>query len=96
MDDAQVNALEAELTDDERAMLDDLAAGLARRRLTAAALFFLEAHRPLAFVASQFMVFLQPVVQVIWRDPRRWGQMQSVLARRGSIELLLRRLEALS
>jgi hypothetical protein len=91
---AEVKELEAELTDDERSMLDELAKGLARRRLTAAALFFLESHRPLQFVASQVMVFFQPIVQIIWRDPKRWEQVQSVLAKRGSVELLLRRLEA--
>lgn len=94
MTEAEVAALEAELTADERTMLDELAAGLARRRLTAAALFFLESHRPLAFVASQVMVFFQPMIQIIWREPKRWDQVQSVLAKRGSIELLLRRLEA--
>jgi len=94
MEDAEVRALEAELTADERTMLDELAAGLARRRLTAAALFFLESHRPLAFVTSQVMVFFQPVIQIVWRDPKRWDQVQSILAKRGSIELLLRRLEA--
>jgi hypothetical protein len=92
----EVRDLEASLTDDERAMLDDLAEGLARRRLTTAALFFLESHRPLAFVTSQVMVFFQPVVQILWRDPKRWEQVQSVLSKRGSIELLLRRLEAQS
>ena len=94
MQEAEVQQLEAELTDDERTMLDELAAGLAKRRLTAAALFFLESHRPLAFVASQVMVFFQPIVQIVWSNPVRWGQVQSVLSKRGSIELLLRRLEA--
>jgi hypothetical protein len=94
VEEAEVKQLEAELTDDERTMLDDLAAGLAKRKLTAAALFFLESHRPLAFVASQVMVFFQPMVQIIWTNPKRWEQVQSVLAKRGSIELLLRRLEA--
>jgi hypothetical protein len=91
---AEIKALEAELTDAERTMLDELAVGISKRRLTAAALFFLESHRPLQFVASQVMVFFQPLVQIVWRDPRRWEGIQSVLAKRGSVELLLRRLEA--
>jgi hypothetical protein len=94
MTEAELRALETELSAEERTMLDELAAGLARRRLTAAALFFLESHRPLQFVASQVMVFFQPVVQILWRDPRRWERLQAVLAKRGSVELLLRRLEA--
>jgi hypothetical protein len=91
---AEIKALESGLTDDERKMLDELADGIANRRLTAAALFFLESHRPLQFVASQVMVFFQPLVQILWRDPRRWEGIQTVLAKRGSVELLLRRLEA--
>jgi hypothetical protein len=92
----EVRQLEEELTDDERKMLDELAAGLARRKLTAAALFFLESHRPLQFIASTVMVFFQPIVQIIWSNPVKWAQLQSVLSKRGSIELLLRRLEAQS
>ena len=94
MTEAEIRALEAGLSAEERAMLDELAAGIAKRRLTAAALFFLESHRPLQFVASQVMVFFQPLIQIIWRDPRRWEGIQAVLAKRGSVELLLRRLEA--
>ena len=40
------------------------------------------------------MVFFQPIVQILWRNPLRWKHVQAVLAKRGSVELLLRRLEA--
>ena len=93
MSDAPVDP-EAQLTDDERALLDSLADGIARRRLTSAALFFLESTKPMGFVGSQMMLFLRPIVAIIWRDPTRWDQLQRVLEKRGSIELLLRRLEA--
>ena len=98
MEEAQVQALEAELTDAERTMLDELAAGLAKRRLTTAALFFLETYRPLAYVTSQVMVFFQPMIQIVWpkKNPLKWDELQSVLSKRGSLELLLRRLEALA
>jgi hypothetical protein len=94
MTEAEVKRLEAELTDDERAMLDELAAGLARRKLTAAALFFLESWRPMQWIGSQVMAFFQPLVQIVWTNPKRWDQVQSVLSKRGSVELLCRRLEA--
>lgn len=86
--------LEAALTDEERALLDHLADGIARRRLTSAALFFLESMKPVGFLGSQAMVFLRPIVAVVWSDPVRWDQLQRILEKRGSIELLLRRLEA--
>jgi hypothetical protein len=85
---------EADLTDDERTLLDELADGIARRRLTPAAMFFLESVKPLGFVGSQMMVFLRPMISVIWTNPTRWDQLQAILEKRGSIELLLRRLEA--
>lgn len=86
--------LEAELSDEDRALLDGLADGIARRRLTPAALFFLESMKPMGFVASYMMLFLRPIVSVIWSDPARWDRVAALLERRGSIELLLRRLEA--
>ncbi len=88
--------LEASLSEAERELLDSLADGIARRRLTPAALFFLESMKPMGFLGSQMMVFLRPIVAIIWRDPARWDQLQAILERRGSIELLLRRLEARS
>lgn len=87
-------ALEASLADEDRALLDQLADGIARRHLTPAALFFLESMKPMGYVGSQMMVFLRPIVSVIWTNPSRWDQLQRLLERRGAIELLLRRLEA--
>lgn len=94
MKEAEVQALEASLDDDERALLDDLADGIVRRRLTAAALFFFESMKPLGFIGSQAMVFFRPIISIVWSDPVRYDRLQKVLEKRGSIELLLRRLEA--
>jgi hypothetical protein len=91
---AELTALEASLTDDERALLDELADGIARRRLTSAAMFFFESMKPMGYIGSHMMLFLRPLVSVVWPDPQRWDQLQSILEKRGSIELLLRRLEA--
>jgi hypothetical protein len=86
--------LEASLSDEDRALLDSLADGIAKRRLTPAALFFLESMKPMGFVGSMMMVFLRPIISIIWSDPARWDRLAALLERRGSIELLLRRLEA--
>ena len=86
--------LEAALSAEDRALLDGLADGIARRRLTPAALFFLESMKPMSFLGSTMMTFLRPLVAVIWSDPTRWDRIAALLERRGSIELLLRRLEA--
>jgi hypothetical protein len=90
----EVERAEAALSAEDRAMLDDLADAITRRRLTSAAIFFLESMKPLGFLGSQAMVLLRPLVSVVWPSPARWDQVQRVLEQRGSIELLLRRLEA--
>ena len=87
-------ANEAALSDEDRTMLDELADAIARRRLTSAAIFFLESMQPLGFLGSQLMLGLRPLISLVWTSPLRWDQVQRVLTRRGSIELLLQRLEA--
>ena len=82
------------MTDEDLAMLDELADAIVRRRLGTPALFFVESMRPLGYVGSQMMVFLRPMVALVWADPRRWDQVQRVLEVRGSMELLAQRLEA--
>lgn len=96
MNEAEIEALEASLTEAERALLDDLASGLQRRKLETAAMFFLESMKPLGFIGSQMMYFLRPMISVIWSDPVRYDQVCAILEKRGSIELLVRRLEALA
>lgn len=90
----QADRLEAALSDDDRALLDELADRIARRRLVAAALMFFESVKPLNFVTSQMLVFFRPMVQVLWSEPHRYDQVARLLEQRGTIELLLRRLEA--
>jgi hypothetical protein len=87
-------ALEQQLTDEDKAFLDELADGVARRKLTPAAVFFLESVKPLGWIGSQMLLFLRPIVAIVWPDPQKWDRLQALLERRGTIELLLRRLEA--
>lgn len=82
------------MSPDDLAMLDELADAIVRRHMATPALFFLESMRPLAFVGSQMMVFLRPVVSIVWTEPHRWDQLQRVLEERGATELLAQRLEA--
>ena len=82
------------MTDADATTLDELADAIARRHLATPALFFLESMRPLSFVGSQMMVFLRPMVAMVWTSPQRWDQLQRVLEERGSVEELARRLEA--
>jgi len=82
------------LSDADGAMLDELADAITRRHLATPALFFLESMRPLSFVGSQMMVFLRPMVSMVWTNPHRWDQLARVLEQRGAVDELARRLEA--
>ena len=82
------------MTADDAAMLDELADAIVRRHLATPALFFLESMRPLSFVGSQMMIFLRPMISLVWTTPHRWDQLQRVLEERGAVEELARRLEA--
>lgn len=93
-DQARYDELEARLSDDERAMLDELADRISKRRMIAPALFFLESSKPLAFASSQVLLFFRPIVSALWTNPATYDRITQVLERRGSLELLLRRLEA--
>jgi hypothetical protein len=95
-EDQRADQLESALSDDDRAFLDKVADGLARRRLTTVALFFLESMKPLGFLGSQAMHFFRPIVSVVFSSPDSYDRLTRILERRGSIELLLRRLEARS
>lgn len=85
--------LEAELTDEERDLLDRLAEGIVSRHMTPVAVFFLESLKPLGYVSSQLMLFLRPMVQTVFPQPLTYDLVARILERRGSIELLLRRIE---
>ncbi len=95
-EDARADELEAALSEDERAFLDKLADGLMRRRLGTPAMFFLESMKPLGFLGSQAMIVFRPIVSVVLSSPDGYDRLTRLLERRGSIELLLRRLEARS
>lgn len=90
----QADALEQELSEDDRALLDKLAEAVVARRLTAPALFFLESMKPLGWVGSQALIFFRPIMSIAIRDGGSYDRLTRLLERRGSVELLLRRLEA--
>jgi hypothetical protein len=95
-EDRRAAALEAALSEDERALLDELAVRIARRRMVSPAIFCLESLKPLAVVSSQALQFFRPIVQAIWTNPVTYDRVARLLERRGAVELLLQRLEAVA
>ena len=84
----------AEPTEPERAVVERLCAAIVRRRLTPAALVFLEMARPLNFLGAQVLHFFMPFLSAV-TDTDGAKQFAAFLEKRGSIEYLTRRLEEL-
>lgn len=81
------------LSDEERDLVERLAAFVVRRRLTAAAILLLETGRPLNFVGSQLLAFLSPVLTLIFSRPD-CERLVRLLDRRASIDHLVTAIEA--
>ena len=66
-----------------------------KRGMATPALIFLESTRPLNYIGSQTMVFFEPVMRTVLRNPEAWSRFSEILEHRGAIEYLCRRIQAL-
>jgi len=83
-----------ELSPEDGALLDRIAARIVRFGMGTPAIFFLESVRPLNFVASQTMVLFGPLATAIL--PRQdYERLARILEDRQSVEALLVRIERL-
>ncbi len=81
-----------EWTDEE--LLDAVAGRMVRMRLAVPAIFFLESTKPLSFLGSQLLIFLQPFVQA-FLTIRNYERFAQLMEDRQNVERLIRRIEAL-
>ena len=79
--------------DRQREVLSKVAEALAERRLTAPAIFTLEAGKPLSYLVSQTLVFFQPLVQTLF-GLRDYQVFAAALEDRDNVEWLIQQLEA--
>jgi len=82
----------AEMSDEQ--LLDAVAGRLVRMRLGVAAVFFLESVKPLSFVGSQALVFLQPFVEA-FLSVGSYRRFAHLMEDRKNLERLIQRVEAL-
>jgi hypothetical protein len=77
----------AELTPEDRALLERVAARVVELRMEVPAVLTLESTRPLSLLAGQAMVFFEPFVQAMFPLPdyRRFAQL---VERRDALETL--------
>ncbi|MBI5956055.1 MAG: hypothetical protein HY871_03545 [Chloroflexi bacterium] len=73
--------------------LDSVAHQIERWGLSAPALLFLEAHRPLAWLGGQALLLLQPVLMPFCREESIPG-LVALLSDEANLNRLMRRLEA--
>lgn len=74
-------------TPEDQALLERLADRIVELRIETAAILTLETARPMAFIASQAMVFFEPIVQSLFRFSE-YQHITRLLERRGTIESL--------
>jgi hypothetical protein len=80
------------LSVEDQALLDRVAARVVELRMEIPAILALETSRPLTVVASQALIFFEPMVQSLFRfsDYRRFT---ALVERRDVVEALIQRIE---
>jgi len=78
--------------EEDLALLDKVAGFVVRKGMATPAILFLESMRPLNFVGSQVMVFLQPILATFF-STQEYEQLAEILERRESIGILVERIE---
>jgi hypothetical protein len=79
-------------TPEDEALLDRLATRVVELRMEVPAILALESGRPLTFIASQAMVFFEPVARAIFPLPD-YRRLAALVERRESVEKLLAKIE---
>jgi hypothetical protein len=79
------------MTDEE--LLDAIAGRVVNMRLAVPAVFFLESTKPLSFVGSQALVFLEPFVQA-FLSTETYSRFARLMEDRQNVEALIRRIES--
>ncbi|RKX26810.1 MAG: hypothetical protein DRP47_07630 [Candidatus Zixiibacteriota bacterium] len=82
------------LPDEEQAVLKKVAKKVVERRMAVPAIVFLESVKPLNYIASQTLVFFEPIIQSIFSF-KDYNAFRSALEKRESVEILIQHIEKL-
>ncbi len=74
-------------------LLDKMAKKIVDLRLTPVAVVMLESSKPVSYIGSQLMVFLQPIVTAVFPF-RTYDEVTALLEDRANVELFIRKIEA--
>jgi len=75
-------------------LIDKIATEIVERDLTAPAVFLLETSKPISFIGSQVLLFLEPIIQSIF-EFKSYKDIQVLFEDRENVERLIQRIEAL-
>ncbi|MFQ5413420.1 MAG: hypothetical protein ACE5E6_03080 [Phycisphaerae bacterium] len=84
----------AEPTEDEQPVVDAMLNKVVRRGMVTPTILALESLRNMNYIASQVLTFAGPVATVLL-PPKDYERFAGFLERRGSVDYMIRRLEAL-
>lgn len=77
---------------DDEALINRIAGEIVRRRMTTPAILFLESVKPLNFVGSQFLAFMDPILR-LFLTIRDYDRLVRLLEKRESIERVIQAIE---
>lgn len=83
-----------ELTQRQGELLEKVARRVVELRVSAMAIFLLEATKPLSFLGSQLLVFFNPIIQPVFNF-RDYEEVTEMIENRDNIEFLIQRIEEL-
>ncbi|MCD4651315.1 MAG: hypothetical protein K8S56_05955 [Candidatus Cloacimonetes bacterium] len=82
--------------DEEQALIkcDKIAKFIVERRMAPAAMMFIISLKPLSFIGSQVMYFLEPFAEVIF-DAKEYQEFAALIERREYVDILINRIDEL-
>jgi len=83
------------LTPRQEELLEKLAKKVARWQMGVPAIMFLETIKPLSFIGSQVLVFLDPIVKSVFNSSD-YDEYTKLMEDRKNVELLIRKIEDMS
>ncbi|MEE9553846.1 MAG: hypothetical protein V3W18_06065 [candidate division Zixibacteria bacterium] len=86
---------EDELTPEERELIRRIAQKVVERGMTVPAILFLESVKPLNYIGSQVMIFMEPFMHAILRSVNDYNLFRQMMEKRDNVERLLQKVEEL-
>jgi hypothetical protein len=86
---------EKELTPEERELIRRIAQKIVDRGMTVPAILFLESVKPLNYIGSQVLVFMEPFMHAILKSVNDYNLFRRMMEKRDNVERLLQKIEEL-